>query len=183
MPLLSSSQEVPLLSTICSGSILKSSKFKSLDGVMNIYIKLDLLPIYENVRSFARRFLADRYPMLVEKFGREELQFIFSEEDILKFEAELDASAKVKHRFSSLKGTVLEPTVLTVVQAKAAEDGSYPIESLLQGAAWPSDVDPSRREQYLSSESFWKVFGMSKEAFNSQDKFVRMRMKKECKLF
>ncbi|KAJ1412006.1 hypothetical protein B484DRAFT_402451 [Ochromonadaceae sp. CCMP2298] len=173
--------EVPLLSTICLERILKSSKYKTLEGAMNIYMRLDSgLSIYEKVRSHSKRFLANRFPMLVEKYGREELDFIFNEEEMLKIEAELADSAAVKHFFSGLKGTVLEPTVVLV---QAAEDGTYPLEALVQGAAWPADVDPSKREQYLSSDAFVQVFRMSKEAFNLQDKIMRMRQKKECKLF
>lgn len=51
-----------------------------------------------------------------------------------------------------------------VVELKDNElqDGFYPLKSLLAGVAWPSDVDPSKREQYLSPSEFEKTFGMTK---------------------
>jgi hypothetical protein len=42
------------------------------------------------------------------------------------------------------------------------ESGFYPLKCLLPGVAWPSDVDPSKREQYLNPEEFERTFGMTK---------------------
>lgn len=53
----------------------------------------------------------------------------------------------------------------------------------LIGKQWPANVNPSAREQFLSPEDFLKVFNMTKEEFNNEAKFVRLRMKKDVGLF
>lgn len=40
--------------------------------------------------------------------------------------------------------------------------GEYPLRALVQGVAWPSDVDPTCREEYLSDQEFLRVFSMTK---------------------
>ena len=52
-----------------------------------------------------------------------------------------------------------EVVKLTETEVK---DGYYPLKSLLTGVSWPPDVDPCKREQYLSEEEFEKTFGMTK---------------------
>ena len=64
-----------------------------------------------------------------------------------------------------------------------SEDGFYPLEALKQGVEWPKEVNPAKREQFLSPDDFEKVFNMSKEDFNKLDKFKRERLKKEQSLF
>ena len=83
--------------------------------------------------------------------------------------------------FSSLKGTVISHA--TICENVPREDGSYPLECLVQESAWPSGIDVTKREQYLSESDFVTVFKMTKEEFARNDKFVRLRLKKEAKLF
>jgi hypothetical protein len=45
---------------------------------------------------------------------------------------------------------------------KDISDGYYPLKCLVAGVAWPSGVDPSKREQFLSPIEFEKTFGMTK---------------------
>lgn len=169
------------LSQICTDCIKNSSKFKSIEGLMQIYSKLDSCdPLYSEIRIHAVQKLAERYPMLREKYGIEEMKLIFSPEDLDNFEKELKDSQEIKSRFAHLKGTVLAPVERVVAQT---EDGCYPIDALIQGAAWPSDVDPSKRESYLSDKDFLAVFKMTKSEFAEKDKYVRLRLKKEHKLF
>jgi hypothetical protein len=47
----------------------------------------------------------------------------------------------------------------------------------------PPDVNPHKREQYLTDSEFEKVFGMSKSAFLAQPEFMQMKIKKEKGLF
>lgn len=118
--------------------------------------------------------------MLVEKYGIDELKLVFEPEDLEWFEAERKKSMEVKKVFSSLKGTIIEPTAVTV---KPNDDGTYPLEALVQGAAWPPGIDCAKREQYLSDADFQSVFKMTKQEFMAKDKFIRIRLKKENRLF
>jgi hypothetical protein len=52
-----------------------------------------------------------------------------------------------------------EAVELDVVDCK---DGFYQLKNLVSGVAWPSDVDPSTREQYLNPVEFKKTFGITK---------------------
>jgi len=46
-----------------------------------------------------------------------------------------------------------------------ATGGPYSYEMLKTGKAWPDDVDPTKRESYLTDDEFKTVFKMSKEDF------------------
>lgn len=118
--------------------------------------------------------------MLYEKYGYDELKLVFLPEHFERFESERKQALEIKNRMASLKGTIIEPVRIA---CHKTEDGSYPLEALVQGAAWPSDVDPSKREEYLSDTDFASVFKMTKLDFRQKDKFVRLRLKKEHKLF
>ena len=169
------------LAEICMSSIRNSPKFKTLEGLLLIYSKLDSgNPVYADIRGYAIKNLCERYPMLYDKYGVEEMKLIFSPEDFERFEQERLNSLEIKNRFAYLKGSIIEPVVKDV---KPTEDGCYPIEALVQGAAWPADVDPTKRETYLSESDFAAVFKMSRAEYLSKDKFVRLRLKKEHKLF
>lgn len=120
--------------------------------------------------------------MLLTKYKLEDIVAIFDNDDFLVLQKEYDEMMYVKHRFNSLKGTVLEPTIHQGNTIKS-ENGFYPFEMLRQGAKWPVDVDPARREEFLSPEDFFEVFHMSKEEFACLDKFKRVRIKKEVMLF
>ena len=172
---------VPSLTELCLDSIKKSTYFRSTEGLLSIYATLDSgNPTYFATREYAVRSIQERYPMLLEKYGLEEMKLIFDSHDLERFETARLKNLEVKKVFSSLKGTVIEPLNNST---KIRADGTYPIEALLQGCAWPEGIDTSKREQYLSEEDFIQVFGMTKQEFNNKDKFVRLRLKKENRLF
>jgi hypothetical protein len=54
---------------------------------------------------------------------------------------------------------VVEPPAVEINQS---EDGYYPLEVLVSGVAWPPNVEPTRREQYLKPEDFYTTFQMTK---------------------
>eukprot|EP00388_Colpodella_angusta_P027818 GDKK01010569.1.p1 GENE.GDKK01010569.1~~GDKK01010569.1.p1 ORF type:complete len:172 (-),score=6.01 GDKK01010569.1:85-600(-) len=169
------------LAEICISCIKNSAKFKTLEGLLLIYSKLDSgNPTFLNIRGYAIRNLSERYPMLYDRYGEEEMRLIFSPEDFERFEKERLSSLEIKNRFAYLKGSILEPIAKDV---KATEEGFYPLEVLVQGAAWPTNIDPTKRETYLSENDFHAVFKMSKSEYLSKDRHVRLRLKKEYKLF
>lgn len=71
------------------------------------------------------------------------------------------------------------------VQPQRKEVGSkfHELKKLLTHKKWPTDVDPSERQKWLSPEEFLKTFCMTKEEFEVQPKWKRIRLKKEKGLF
>jgi hypothetical protein len=48
---------------------------------------------------------------------------------------------------------------------------------------WPADVDPSRRELFLSPAEFKEVFGMSWDSFRKLPQWKRLELRKRHGLF
>lgn len=130
----------------------------------------------------ARRTLEDQFPSLFQKFGKDCVLEIIGDEFynqlIEKYEWQLGIKNKMAYYRS---GVVLQPEQIT--HAEQTREGYYPLASLLQGVEWPSNVDPSRREDYLDPEEFLGIFGMTRESFNRLPKFQKIRLKKENRLF
>ena len=102
--------------------IRNSPKFKTLEGLLLIYSRLDSgNPTYTDIRGYAIRNLSERYPMLYDKYGVEEMKLIFSPEDFKRFEQERLNSLEIKNRFAYLKGSIIEPVVKDV---KPTEDAT-----------------------------------------------------------
>ena len=174
-------ESVPTLADWCIKTIRNNPKCKALECLLAVYSKLDSgNPIYTSVRAYAVQRLGEQYPMLYEKYGFDELKLVFAAEELERFEAERKQALEVKNRFASLKGTIIEPVQIS---CEKTDDGSYPVQVRVQGAAWPADVNPSKREEYLSDQDFVSVFKMTKQELSQKDKFVKLRLKKEHKLF
>lgn len=55
----------------------------------------------------------------------------------------------------------------------------YPPSMLMAGMQWPADVDPAHRDQYLSSDDFEAVFGMTRSAFEDLPQWKGRQLKVE----
>ncbi|XP_032073181.1 villin-1 [Thamnophis elegans] len=62
---------------------------------------------------------------------------------------------------------------------------TYPLEKLVNvaGEDLPKDIDPSRKEQYLSEEDFFQIFGMSQQDFAALPLWKQTSLKKAKGLF
>lgn len=62
---------------------------------------------------------------------------------------------------------------------------TYPYSVLVKGSgtSLPSEVDPSKKEQYLSNEEFQIYFKMDKETFASLAPWKQETLKRSAKLF
>ena len=58
----------------------------------------------------------------------------------------------------------------------------YPLEAL-QGSELPPGVNPGAKEQHLSDDEFFSVFGKSKADFAALPKWKRANFKKQHGLF
>lgn len=110
----------------------------------------------------------------------ETLRLLLGVEAVEQLEKDSEERRRMR-RLTHTFGVVVEKR--TVQEAKRGEDGSYPIEALLINVAWPPEVPPHQREQYLSPSVFLATFKMTKEEFNSLPRYVRDRMKKDVGLF
>jgi len=54
---------------------------------------------------------------------------------------------------------------------------------LVSGQDYPPDVNPEKREEYLSDEEFEKVMGMNKEEWTKIPTWKQENLKKTAKLF
>lgn len=79
-------------------------------------------------------------------------------------------------------GKEIERKMIDLKEIKG-EEGFYPLKALVHGVVWPEDVDPCKREEYLSEKEFYDVFQMEKKDFKKLQYFVRIRLKKELSLF
>jgi hypothetical protein len=174
---------LPSLCAICVKTLKKSNYLKTNEHLLRIYTRLDGgNPSFQEIYDVALKELSSRYPMLLHKYGAEEMKLVFREEDRALFEKNLKEEEEIKHRFAYLKGEVIERESF-VDKLDPRPDGTYPLEALLQGVMWPKGIDVAKREQYLSETEFQRIFKMSKDEFNKKDKHFRLRMKKEHGLF
>ncbi|XP_018020735.1 LOW QUALITY PROTEIN: advillin-like, partial [Hyalella azteca] len=77
-------------------------------------------------------------------------------------------------------------TVLVTPSRTVGDDGqpirrTYPVAILRikDGEKLPDDVDPTRKEDYMSDDDFRREFGMEREAFNGLAEWKRQNLKKK----
>uniref|UniRef100_A0A5F8GAA5 Advillin n=1 Tax=Monodelphis domestica TaxID=13616 RepID=A0A5F8GAA5_MONDO len=72
-----------------------------------------------------------------------------------------------------------------LLSAADGEQKYYPLEVLLknQDQELPGDVDPAKKENYLSDEDFVAVFGITREKFAALPVWKQLNLKKEKGLF
>ena len=172
--------EIPSLQEICMNYITRNPKFRTLEGILVLFSsRIDLeLPTFAPIKVFVERNIREFFPFLLEKIGLEELKENFPSIDWDKQYQDHRQLQDAKGYFLSLKGTILErrPTVNYI-------SDFYPYEALKSGVEWPSNVDPTRRETFLSDDDFFNIFQMTKEEFRQLPNFVRKRIKQEKELF
>jgi hypothetical protein len=171
---------IPTLQELCMTFIAKHPKFRTLEGILELFsnrIDLDLytfLPLKELVN----KNLNEYYPYLLDKVGQEVLQENFPNIPWDEVHARYLATKKQKDYFRGIKGTIIERQAVVEYISDY-----YPYDALKSGVQWPGNVDPSHREQFLSDDDFRALFNMSKEEFRQLPLFIRKRMKTEKSLF
>lgn len=176
---------IPSLESICASSIAKDNYMQTFEGSMKYYSFFrdkseNMSEVHSILFAQARKCVLSYFPVLLDKYGEEQVKDFLSPDDYVLFMKDLEEREAIKRKYA-YKGTVLEkPSCVDVGQN---ENGEYPLRALLQGVEWPAGVDVSKREQYLSAEEFLSVFRITKEQFNALDKYKRMALKKEHKLF
>ena len=69
-----------------------------------------------------------------------------------------------------------------ITEAPPATGGPYPLR-VLQSKFIPSDVDHSKKEDYLSDDEFKSVFKITKDEFAKSPQWKRKNLKKDANLF
>ena len=78
-----------------------------------------------------------------------------------------------------------EPTTCSRFEetSVAGHPHSYTHRALVYGVRWPSDVDPTCREQHMPASEFLRVMGLSYRDFRELPLWRQAELKKEMKLF
>uniref|UniRef100_A0A8C7DUG5 Advillin n=1 Tax=Naja naja TaxID=35670 RepID=A0A8C7DUG5_NAJNA len=72
----------------------------------------------------------------------------------------------------------------TLETLSSSKSAIYPLEVLLSSLEdLPKDVDPAKKENFLSDDDFMRVFGISQEKFAALPTWKQLHMKKERGLF
>lgn len=169
------------LQQLCVQRILQLPVFESVDMCWNLYncAACDLQhPELRRLKDKLITKVRDGFPYLLQKYGEEELKSKLDESDWNSLWSAFKREQEVKERFAYLKGTIVERTPVKVELSEF-----YPLEVLVAGVSWPTNVDVTKREQYLADDDFLKVFGMSKVAFRALPPIKRTELKKGKKLF
>ena len=77
---------------------------------------------------------------------------------------------------------VHEMTIDSINETGYATDKTYPYATLISEEI-PADVDPSKKESYLSDAEFEKKFGCDRAAFESSPSWKKVVLKKKVGLF
>jgi hypothetical protein len=176
------------LQSICVQVILSNSIARNLDNCIKFYQLyedgiLDLrLPAVFPLYDLILRKLKISFPVLIQNgYTLEQLKTSFKEIDWDAIQSDFLSIQAEKNKFAYLKGTVIERAVPNI--SCDNDSAVYPLEALLEGVAWPANVDPKNRERFLADDEFYKIFHMTKNEFANLPDFKRVRLKQQHKLF
>ena len=119
---------------------------------------------------------------LQERYDKDTLIEMMGDHYYMRAYKQWESSLLNVRRFRSYVGQVLD-TPSTTNSEEDNDSPYYSYERLKSGVIWPSDVDPSCRETYLSDADFENILAMSKDAFNRLKPYMKIRIKKEKLLF
>lgn len=172
--------EVPSLMDLCIDTLISKVKPKNVEQMFAICSRVDLNhEKMGRLKAFVVKNIRDYFPFIMERYHRNEVESVLEPDLFNSLYTAYEENLKVKRQFASLKGTIVEPAFVGYIE----NSEFYPLSTLVQGVKWPANVQAHCRENFLSPDDFCKVFGMTKEAFQEQPRFVQVRMKKEKKLF
>ena len=180
--------KIPKLSKLCEEKLMKGT----LNDLMTAFSALKYTDM-DDIKSRILDHLKSRFALLIERYEKDALIDLFTEEEYMKMEKKLNDRLQAEKLMKvRSNGNVLEPlkpsstSTSSLTSSSKSGDGSngfYPYEMLIQGVVWPTDVDPTKREQYLSNEDFHQIFDISKTDFKALRHHVQIRLKKEKSLF
>ena len=188
----------PSLQLMCARFIFPLVSLRSAEGIMCYaanFIKfreaLSILALKEEVLEYLENFqrsldsaIAIHFAILISKYDHVHIASLVGPDlfqHLLAKEKEFQGIKKSMEYLRS--GVVLEPPRESEDKYTPDANGCYPLAVLVQGVAWPSGVDPARREQFLYDSEFEAIFHMTKATFASLPKLDRIRLKKEKNLF
>ena len=177
----------------CSNTKLQLREIKSLQEIcIEIVMRQPLESRLIAFSALKESTLSDRcltdlsacFGSLQERYDKETLIEMMGGHNYMRAYKQWENSRLNVRRFKSYVGQVLDtPSVTTTDTEEGNDSPYYSYERLKSGVLWPSDVDPSCRETYLSDADFVSIIGMSKDAFNSLKPYMKTRIKKEKLLF
>ena len=173
------------LNDICVCAMLRGGFPNSIEEAANLALKIPNIASLSNYRELWHRILTllkQRGSMLFDCYDEEELEKCFGGDVISSLKnLNVECIAAKKTMANYRGGKAIEREVCNLEDS--AQTGYFPIAALLAGVSWPKNVNPSKREEYLTSDDFFRVFLMSKEDFKLLPMHVRTAMKKSKKFF
>lgn len=172
---------IPLLQDLCVKCLLADRRNQTLEGCLQLYHSQRFsVQLYRPLFQHIQRKIEDSYPFLRKSCTIDELKELVPEIDWMMVEQRYIGLIMSKQRMSQLKGTVLER-----ISAPVNEENTdyYPLACLVKGVAWPANVDPANREQFLCDDDFFNVFDISKRDFERLPAFKKRLLKEQNGLF
>ena len=173
------------LNEICLSVIMKEGFLKNVDDAAAVCLRVQDLSSnmkYQKLWDRVQAFLRNRGSMLVESYDYDDLQRYFGADltlSLIKLHEDRLTAEKKMAGYRS--GQVIERASINYDGVE--EKGFYPIEFLLEGVKWPEGLDPAKREEHLSQKDFMTVFKMERENYMKLSTFMKIRLKKQHKLF
>lgn len=178
-------RNVLTLNDICVCAIVRGGFPNSIEEAANLALKIPNIASISNYRELWHRILTllkQRGSMLFDCYDEEELEKCFGGDVISSLKnLNVECIAAKKTMANYRGGKAIEREVCNIEHN--AQTGYFPIAALLAGVSWPTNVNASKREEYLTADDFFKVFSMSKEDFKLLPMHVRVAMKKTKKFF
>lgn len=186
---------IPTLMSLCLQTLAYP---KSLRGRLLAYRALrDINLLNSGVDQSELIKLRDQSKMEIRKSFAAILKYYEGEEDVIaqiigeeEFKAlydDLKEREEAKEAFSKYRrGSVLKKDSSALTQEEEIlfeTKRILPYRVLKTGTKWPSDIDTTKREHYLSDEEFSSVFGMDRAAFDKLYSYNKTIIKKEKQMF
>lgn len=180
-----SDRKMLTLNDICVCVMLREGFPNSIEEAANLALKIPNIASISNYRELWHRILTllkQRGSMLFDCYHENELEKCFGEDVISSLKnLNVECIAAKKTMANYRGGKAIEREVCQY--ESSLETGCFPIKALLAGVSWPRNVDPSKREEYLTAEDFFKVFQMRFEDFKALPMHVRVAIKKNKNFF
>ena len=146
-----------------------------LENIREVSLRLSHTSLNEKLNTWLSR----NYVIVRERYSRDALESILGVEKVDIEERRINDIEMAKKLMATFRsGCVIDPISSEFIEAEF-----YPLRCLVAGVAWPKEVDPTRREDWLDEETFMKVLGMNKNSFKALATFERIRLKKSANLF
>ncbi|CAD7701852.1 unnamed protein product [Ostreobium quekettii] len=140
------------------------------------------------LKNKCMQFVTNTFESVRQIMGDEALRRILPEEVTARLEEAAKERAETIRKVR-IEGKVVEREALGEepkeenLGPSVSGEVAHRYDNLRAGVRWPSNVDPTRREEYLTEEEFKKVFWCSYSEYQQYPQWKQLWLKKEKELF